>query len=173
MVMHPKRRNKLMLILALLFGVGVIVGLVLYALSQNINLFFSPTDMAQGKAPVDQRLRAGGMVREGSLRRASDSLTVRFVITDFAEDVEVEYTGILPDLFREGQGIVAQGKLNDDGVFLADEVLAKHDEKYMPPEVTQALNDAQAASLVASSTIDQATDTKTPTPTPTPKEASK
>lgn len=147
-MMHPKRRNKLILILGLLLGVGVIVGLVLYALSQNINLFFSPSDMAQGKAPTYQRLRAGGMVRDGSLVRASDSLTVRFVITDFAEDVEVEYTGILPDLFREGQGIVAQGELNDEGVFLADEVLAKHDEKYMPPEVTQALNDAQAASLV-------------------------
>jgi len=149
MLIHPKRRKKLILILALLVGTGVIVGLVLYALSQNINLFFSPSDMAQGKAPAHQRIRAGGMVREGSLVRASDSLTVRFIITDFAEDVEVEYTGILPDLFREGQGIVAQGKLNDAGVFLADEVLAKHDEKYMPPEVTQALNDAQAASLTA------------------------
>ena len=156
MLIHPKRRKKLILILALLVGTGVIVGLVLYALSQNINLFFSPSDMAQGKAPAHQRIRAGGMVREGSLVRASDSLTVRFVITDFAEDVEVEYTGILPDLFREGQGIVAQGKLNDDGVFLADEVLAKHDEKYMPPEVTQALNDAQAASLTAAEIDTQA-----------------
>ena len=152
MLIHPKRRKKLILILALLVGTGVIVGLVLYALSQNINLFFSPSDMAQGKAPAHQRIRAGGMVREGSLVRASDSLTVRFVITDFAEDVEVEYTGILPDLFREGQGIVAQGKLDDNGVFLADEVLAKHDEKYMPPEVTQALNDAQAASLTETDT---------------------
>ena len=156
MLIHPKRRKKLILILALLIGTGVIVGLVLYALSQNINLFFSPSDMAQGKAPAHQRIRAGGMVREGSLVRASDSLTVRFVITDFAEDVEVEYTGILPDLFREGQGIVAQGKLNDDGVFLADEVLAKHDEKYMPPEVTQALNDAQAASLTPAEVNTQA-----------------
>jgi len=161
MLIHPKRRKKLILILALLAGTGVIVGLVLYALSQNINLFFSPSDMAQGKAPAHQRIRAGGMVREGSLVRASDSLTVRFVITDFAEDVEVEYTGILPDLFREGQGIVAQGKLNDDGVFLADEVLAKHDEKYMPPEVTQALNDAQAASSGAAQANSQTTATQT------------
>jgi cytochrome c-type biogenesis protein CcmE len=165
MAMHPKRRNKLILILGLLLGIGVIVGLVLYALSQNINLFFSPTEMAQGKAPTHQRLRAGGMVREGSLVRASDSLTVHFVITDFAEDVKVEYTGILPDLFREGQGIVAQGKLNDEGVFLADEVLAKHDEKYMPPEVTQALNDAQAASLVPASSMDQTTGVETATET--------
>ena len=101
------------------------------------------------------------MVREGSLVRASDSLTVRFVITDFVEDVKVNYTGILPDLFREGQGIVAQGKLNDEGVFLADEVLAKHDEKYMPPEVTQALNEAQAASLVTGELNAQENDTTT------------
>jgi cytochrome c-type biogenesis protein CcmE len=88
------------------------------------------------------------MVREGSLVRDADSLSVRFLITDFVEDVEVNYTGILPDLFREGQGIVAQGELNENGIFLADEVLAKHDENYMPPEVTQALDDARAASLV-------------------------
>jgi len=161
MLMHPKRRNKLLLIVGLLCGVGVIVGLVLYALSQNINLFFSPSDMAQGKAPAHQRIRAGGMVREDSLVRASDSLAVRFVITDFVEDVEVNYTGILPDLLREGQGIVAQGKLNDKGVFLADEVLAKHDEKYMPPEVTQALNEAQAASLVKGALAPQETATTT------------
>ena len=141
MLMHPKRRNKLLLILGLLCGVGVIVGLVLYALSQNINLFFSPSDMAQGKAPAGQRIRAGGMVREGSLERATDSLKVRFVITDFVENVSVDYTGILPDLFREGQGIVAQGKMNDEGIFVADEVLAKHDENYMPPEVKEAIGD--------------------------------
>ena len=157
MLMHPKRRNKLLLILGLLCGVGVIVGLVLYALSQNINLFFSPSDMAQGKAPAHQRIRVGGMVREGSLVRDADSLSVRFLITDFVEDVEVHYTGILPDLFREGQGIVAQGELNENGIFLADEVLAKHDENYMPPEVTQALNDARAASLVTQSLDTQAT----------------
>ena len=157
MLMHPKRRNKLLLILGLLCGVGVIVGLVLYALSQNINLFFSPSDMAQGKAPTQQRIRAGGMVREGSLVRDPDSLSVRFLITDFVEDVEVNYTGILPDLFREGQGIVAQGELNDSGIFLADEVLAKHDENYMPPEVTQALDDARTASLVTQPLNTQAT----------------
>ena len=160
MLMHPKRRNKLLLILGLLLGVGVIVGLVLYALSQNINLFFSPSDMVQGKAPTHQRIRAGGMVREGSLVRAPDSLKVRFIITDFVEDVEVDYTGILPDLFREGQGIVAQGKLNDDGVFLADEVLAKHDENYMPPEVIQALNEAQSASLVTTKAQPQSATTQ-------------
>jgi len=142
--MHPKRRSKLLLIIGLLFGAGIIVALVLYALSQNINLFFSPSDMAQGKAPLEQRIRAGGMVREGSLVRAKNSLKVTFVITDFVKNVNVSYEGILPDLFREGQGIVAQGKLNNAGVFVADEVLAKHDENYMPPEVIQALNDAKS-----------------------------
>ncbi|HIG37572.1 MAG TPA: cytochrome c maturation protein CcmE, partial [Oceanospirillaceae bacterium] len=126
--MVPKRRNKLLIIVGLVSGVAIIVSLVLYALSQNINLFFSPSDMAQGKAPIEQRIRAGGMVREGSLTRAGDSLKVSFLITDFVEDVSVTYEGILPDLFREGQGIVAQGKLNNQGVFVADEVLAKHDE---------------------------------------------
>ena len=139
MLIHPKRRKKLLIILGLLTGTGIIVGLVLYALSQNINLFFSPTDIAQGKAPVEKRIRAGGMVREGSLVRATDSLKVKFVVTDFVENVPVTYEGILPDLFREGQGIVAQGKLNSEGVFVADEVLAKHDENYMPPEVIEAL----------------------------------
>lgn len=148
MLMHPKRRNKLLIILGLLIGTGVITSLVLYALSQNINLFFSPSDIAQGKAPLHQRIRAGGMVREGSLIRATDSLKVRFVITDFVENVKVDYTGILPDLFREGQGIVAQGALNEQGVFVADEVLAKHDENYMPPEVTQALDEAHANAVV-------------------------
>ena len=150
MLIHPKRRKKLLIILGLLTGTGIIVGLVLYALSQNINLFFSPTDIAQGKAPVEKRIRAGGMVREGSLVRATDSLKVKFVVTDFVENVPVTYEGILPDLFREGQGIVAQGKMNSEGVFVADEVLAKHDENYMPPEVMEALNEAQAASASAS-----------------------
>ena len=142
MAMHPKRKQKLLLILALLAAVGLIVGLVMYALSQNINLFFSPSDIANGKAPQEQRIRAGGMVREGSVVRATDSLQVEFVMTDFAKDVTVSYVGILPDLFREGQGIVAQGKLQADGTFVADEVLAKHDENYMPPEVTEAINQA-------------------------------
>lgn len=142
MAMNPKRKQKLIILLSLLAGVGLIVGLVLYALSQNINLFFSPSDIAAGKAPHEQRIRAGGMVREGTVERATDSLKVRFVMTDYAHDVTVDYEGILPDLFREGQGIVAQGKLQANGVFLADEVLAKHDENYMPPEVTEAIEQA-------------------------------
>ncbi|MCP4790489.1 MAG: cytochrome c maturation protein CcmE [Gammaproteobacteria bacterium] len=147
--MHPKRKKKLIIILALLTGVGLIVGLVLYALSQNINLFFSPSDIAAGKAPLEQRIRAGGMVREGSVVRAQDSLQVEFVMTDYAQDVKVAFDGILPDLFREGQGIVAQGKLQANGVFVADEVLAKHDENYMPPEVTEAIDQAHKASQQA------------------------
>lgn len=149
MAMHPKRKKKLIIILALLTGVGLIVGLVLYALSQNINLFFSPSDIAAGKAPLEQRIRAGGMVREGSVVRAQDSLQVEFVMTDYAQDVKVAFDGILPDLFREGQGIVAQGKLQANGVFVADEVLAKHDENYMPPEVTEAIDQAHKASQQA------------------------
>mgnify|MGYP001596904789 CR=1 FL=1 len=149
MAMHPKRKKKLIIILALLAGVGLIVGLVLYALSQNINLFFSPSDIAAGKAPLEQRIRAGGMVREGSVVRAQDSLQVEFVMTDYAQDVKVAFDGILPDLFREGQGIVAQGKLQANGVFVADEVLAKHDENYMPPEVTEAIDQAHKASQQA------------------------
>ncbi len=150
MAMHPKRRKKLILVLAMLAGAGLIVGLVLYALSQNINLFFSPSDIALGKAPHEQRIRAGGMVREGSVERAQDSLQVTFVLTDYAHDVQVAYEGILPDLFREGQGIVEQGKLQPNGVFVADEVLAKHDENYMPPEVTAAIDQAHGVSTGAS-----------------------
>ena len=152
MAMHPKRKQKLMIILALLAGAGLIVGLILYALSQNINLFFSPSDIAAGKAPQEQRIRAGGMVREGSVVRSTESLQVEFVMTDYAHDVTVAYEGILPDLFREGQGIVAQGKLQANGVFVADEVLAKHDENYMPPEVTEAIDQAHSANGVKSTT---------------------
>ncbi len=137
--MTPKRKQRLVIVLAILVGVSVAVGLTLFALNQNINLFYSPTQIAQGDAPQGTRIRAGGMVVEGSVQRDAGSLRVRFELTDFAETVPVEYTGILPDLFREGQGIVAQGSLDAQGVFQAVEVLAKHDENYMPPEVAEAL----------------------------------
>ncbi|MGV8844167.1 MAG: cytochrome c maturation protein CcmE [Pseudomonas sp.] len=140
--MKPLRKKRLFIILGILAGVGIAVALALSALQQNINLFYSPTQIANGEVPENTRIRAGGMVKEGSLTRSADSLTVRFVATDFAQEVTVEYRGILPDLFREGQGIVALGTLNADGVLIADEVLAKHDEKYMPPEVTKALQDS-------------------------------
>ncbi|MCO7597194.1 MULTISPECIES: cytochrome c maturation protein CcmE [Pseudomonas] len=144
--MNPQRKKRLLLILGLMVGVAVAVGFALSALQQNINLFYTPTQIANGEAPLDTRIRAGGMVEQGSVQRSADSLDVRFVVTDFNKSVPITYRGILPDLFREGQGIVALGKLNADGVVVADEVLAKHDEKYMPPEVTKALKErGQAA----------------------------
>ena len=140
--MNPVRKKRLYIILAILAGVRVAVALALSALQQNINLFYTPTQIANGEAPQDTRIRAGGMVEEGSVQRSGDSLDVQFVVTDFAKRVTIRYHGFLPDLFREGQGIVALGKLNGDGVLVADEVLAKHDENYMPPEVTKALKES-------------------------------
>ncbi|BAU75660.1 cytochrome c maturation protein CcmE [Metapseudomonas furukawaii] len=140
--MNPVRKKRLFIVLAILAGVGIAVALALSALQQNINLFYTPTQIANGEAPKDTRIRAGGMVAEGSVQRSGDSLDVQFVVTDFARNVTIRYHGILPDLFREGQGIVALGKLNDEGVLVADEVLAKHDENYMPPEVTKALKES-------------------------------
>ena len=137
--MNPVRKKRLYIILAILAGVGIAVALALSALQENINLFYTPTQIATGEAPQGTRIRAGGMVEEGSLQRSSDSLTVTFRVTDYAQTVAIRYQGILPDLFREGQGIVALGRLDADGVLVADEVLAKHDENYMPPEVSSAL----------------------------------
>ncbi|TRX74410.1 cytochrome c maturation protein CcmE [Pseudomonas mangiferae] len=140
--MNAVRKKRLYIVLGILAGVAVAVALALSALQQNINLFYTPSQIANGEAPTDTRIRAGGMVEEGSLKRSGDSLDVQFVVTDFTKEVTIRYRGILPDLFREGQGIVALGKLGTDGVLVADEVLAKHDEKYMPPEVTKALKDS-------------------------------
>ena len=137
--MNPVRKKRLYAVLALVSGVGIAVALALSALQQNINLFYSPTQIAAGDAPEDVRIRAGGLVAEGSVKRSEQSLDTDFVVTDGVANVTIRYNGILPDLFREGQGIVAMGKLNDQGVLIADEVLAKHDENYMPPEVMQAL----------------------------------
>jgi len=140
--MHPIRKQRLMIVLFIVAGVAVAVGLSLTALQENINLFYSPTQIVAGEVPDDALIRAGGMVVEGSVQRNPNSLQVRFEMTDYAETVPVVYDGILPDLFREGQGIVALGRLSVDGVFQATEVLAKHDENYMPPEVTEALEKA-------------------------------
>jgi len=145
--MTPKRKQRLMVVAFILVGVSVAVGLTLFALSQNINLFYSPAQVAAGEAPANTRIRVGGMVVDGSVQRDPESLFVQFDITDYDKTLRVEYSGILPDLFREGQGIVAQGTLNEQGVFTASEVLAKHDENYMPPEVAEAL--AQAGKLPA------------------------
>jgi len=140
--MNPKRKRRLLIVLFLVFGVCVAVGLTLYALSQNINLFYSPSQIAKGEAPIETRIRAGGMVVDGSVKRDPQSLDVTFAITDYEHSTLVKYSGILPDLFREGQGIVAQGELDANNVLQASEVLAKHDENYMPPEVAAALEAA-------------------------------
>ncbi|MEX0943995.1 MAG: cytochrome c maturation protein CcmE [Pseudomonadales bacterium] len=138
--MKTHRRNRLLLVCLIVVSSGVAVGLAMMALNENINLFYAPIDIAEGRAPVDQVIRAGGMVVEGSVERSKQDLTVRFMISDLkSAQVPIQYTGILPDLFREGQGVIAKGTLGADGVFVADEVLAKHDENYMPPEVADAL----------------------------------
>lgn len=140
--MNPKRKQRLIIVLFIVFGVGAAVGLTMFALSQNINLFYSPTQISKGEAPQATRIRAGGMVVEGSVERDQNSLNVKFDLTDYESTVTVHYNGILPDLFREGQGIVAQGELDKNNHLQASEVLAKHDENYMPPEVAEALEKA-------------------------------
>lgn len=140
--MHPQRKQRLIIVLLIVFGTGIAVALVSFALRENINLFYPPAEIAAGKAPVGKQIRAGGMVLVGSIQRDPNSLRVDFVVTDYEATVPVVYTGILPDLFDEGQGVVASGKLDSNGVFQATEVLAKHDENYMPPEVQSALDAA-------------------------------
>tara|TARA_R110002072_G_scaffold31735_18_gene97716 strand:- start:37790 stop:38308 length:519 start_codon:yes stop_codon:yes gene_type:complete len=145
--MKNHRRNRLLLIAFLVFGSGTAVALALSALNENINLFYAPEQIVAGEAPVGKTIRAGGMVKDGSIDRSKKDLKVRFVISDLQEsEVTIQYEGVLPDLFREGQGVIALGQLGDDGVFMAEEVLAKHDENYMPPEVLDALEDAHNAS---------------------------
>ena len=138
-----RRQQRMMLVGLLLTGVVVAVGLSLGAFWENVQFFFSPTDVVAQKAPQDRNFRLGGLVVDGSLQRQGDGLTIVFEVTDTANNVPISYTGILPDLFKEGQGIVATGKMGSDGVFMAEEVLAKHDENYMPPEVADAIKAAQ------------------------------
>lgn len=140
--MHPIRKKRLTIVLFLVVGVSVAVALTTYALRQNINLFYDPSQIAAGEAPVDVRIRAGGMVQENSVIRDPESLQIEFTVTDFTSSVLMEYTGILPDLFAEGQGVVAMGRLDGNGRFVADQVLAKHDENYMSPEVNDVLEKA-------------------------------
>ena len=135
---------------ALLIGAGLVVlaaavTLVLTAFQQNLVFFFTPSQVAANEAPIGKPFRIGGMVEQGSLKRGGDGLTVQFTVTDTAKSVQVKYTGILPDLFKEGKGVVAQGRLGPDGVFQATEVLAKHDENYMPPEAAHALEQGAKA----------------------------
>ena len=140
--MHPKRKKRLYLLVLMLAGIGIGIALALNAFNDNLMFFYSPTEVVAGEAPASRLIRIGGLVTEGSVKRQQNGLTVRFDVTDNVETVTVEYTGILPDLFREGQGIVARGRLGADGAFIAEEVLAKHDENYMPPEVADALKTA-------------------------------
>ncbi len=139
--MIPRRKKRLALVLLLVLGVATALSFILYALSNNVDLFYTPSQMLEGdtKPQVGQRLRVGGMVVEGSVRRDATTLEVEFLVTDTGPTVKVLYRGILPDLFREGQGIVAQGVLLQPDVLQASEVLAKHDEEYMPPELAEAM----------------------------------
>ena len=138
------RHKRIALIIGGLAILGLVVALVLNAFQSNLVFFFTPTQVAAGEAPRGKSFRIGGLVKEGSIKREPDGVTMRFVVTNTEKDMIVAYKGILPDLFKEGKGAVAQGKLGEDGIFIASEVLAKHDENYMPPEATQAVGDAQA-----------------------------
>lgn len=152
------RHKKLALIGGALAVLGIIAALVLNALNSNIALYISPTDVAAGKAPQGKTFRIGGLVKEGSISRQADGVTIAFIVTDTEKDITVNYKGILPDLFKEGKGAVAQGKLVADGTFTATEVLAKHDENYMPPEAAKALDDAQTRAAGAKAAEPAATD---------------
>lgn len=147
--MKPHRRKKLGILIFISVGLSAAIGLSLYALSTNIDLFFTPTQVAAGEVMPGQRIRVGGMVKEGTIEHNSESLEVSFITTDYNHDVRIFYSGILPDLFREGQGVVAEGSLNPDGVFVASRVLARHDENYMSVEVKAALDAAEAQRAMA------------------------
>lgn len=139
------RQKKLLAVLAGLVVLGGASALVLNAFNENIVFYYTPTQVAAKEAPLSRTFRMGGLVEDGSLKREADGLTVRFIVTDTAMRIPVTYTGVLPDLFREGQGVVAQGRLQSDGTFHAEQVLAKHDENYMPPEAAEALEKAHKA----------------------------
>jgi len=137
--MTPARKKRLALIVLMVSGIAIGVGFALKSLDENIMFFFTPSEVAKGNAPRDRLFRIGGMVVNGSVSRPGNGLTVQFDLTDNISNLTVRYTGILPDLFREGQGIIANGQLGEDGAFVAQQVLAKHDENYMPPEIAEAM----------------------------------
>lgn len=134
------RRKRLLAVLAILVGVGAATALAMRAFDDNLLYFYNPTQVLAGDAPEGRTFRIGGMVTEGSLKRTEGTLAVQFVVTDYRHSVPVRYEGLLPDLFREGQGVIAHGHMMPSGEFVADEVLAKHDENYMPPEVAESLH---------------------------------
>ncbi len=150
-----RRHRRIGFIVAGLAALGIAAALVLNAFQENLVFFFSPSQVAAKEAPTARTFRVGGLVKEGTVKRETDGLTVRFVVTDTAESIPVVYKGILPDLFKEGKGCVAQGRLGGDGVFYADEVLAKHDENYMPPEAGQAIDKAKHAQEAAKTVVTQ------------------
>ncbi|RMX19234.1 cytochrome c maturation protein CcmE [Legionella jordanis] len=141
--MNPVRKRKMLMLVFIVSILAMAAALVLYALRQNISLFYSPSQVIAGEAPANHNIRLGGMVVKGSIIRSKKDLAIQFKLTDFKEEVTVYYRGILPDLFREGQGIVAMGKLSDAHQFQASQILAKHDANYMPPEVKQSLANAK------------------------------
>lgn len=141
--MLPHRKQRLSIVLFIIFGSAMAVGLMLYALNQGVNVFFTPTEVAEGAAPPGQHIRIGGMVKEGSVNREGEGSLIEFVTTDYIADIPVSYTGVLPDLFREGQGVVAEGYLDENGKFQATRILAKHDENYMSAEVKEAMEAAE------------------------------
>jgi cytochrome c-type biogenesis protein CcmE len=142
--MNPIRRRRLMLIVGLVLGIGAATGLALTALNENVNHFYSPSEVLAGSAPEGRTFRLGGVVLEGSTKRDGGTLRAHFVVTDRFKDLPVEFEGILPDLFKEGQSVIATGALQAGGVFHASEVLAKHDENYMPKEVAEAIAKGKA-----------------------------
>ncbi len=155
--MTPRRR-RMVLVGLIVLGVAGAVTLALTAFQENLLYYYTPSDVTAGKAPSDRVFRVGGMVTEGSFQRAPGSLEARFVLTDYAQNVTVSYTGVLPDLFREGQGIIARGKLGQEGMFIAEEVLAKHDENYMPPDVADTLRkgkDKRVTTPIPTATVEQ------------------
>jgi len=150
--MKPRTKRALAVVLALA-ALGLASALVLRAFQSNLVFFFSPSQVVADEAPRERSFRIGGLVEEGSIQRDGESLTVRFAVTDLAHKIPVSYTGLLPDLFKEGKGVVAEGKLGADGVFKASQVLAKHDENYMPPEAAEALKNAAAHKEQATATL--------------------
>jgi cytochrome c-type biogenesis protein CcmE len=151
--MMKPRHKRIALIAGALAALGIAAALILNAFQSNLVFFYTPTQVAAHEAPQGRSFRIGGMVEQGSLKRQPDGVTVRFVVTDSVKSVPVTYHGILPDLFREGKGVVAQGKVGADGVFAASEVLAKHDENYMPPEAADAMERAKKAMQESQKTL--------------------
>ncbi|HET7922989.1 MAG TPA: cytochrome c maturation protein CcmE [Gammaproteobacteria bacterium] len=150
--MTPRQQKRLVIVIVLVIGVGVAATLGLRAFQRNLLYYFTPSQVEAGDARIGQVFRMGGLVEQGSFKRTPGSMTVHFTLTDMQHSIPIVYTGILPDLFREGQGIVVHGKLDASGLFVADQVLAKHDEKYMPPEVAAAIEKAKTQSATQAET---------------------